>query len=114
MEQGRREKVRHNETNLRQIAQAEIPMGVVTRSPEWKFFCEILQAKINDLDASIAALQESEATSPSFDPVEMARYKVEILRLTVQRDTLEQVMGLPKQIIEDGKQATLALEKYAD
>ena len=39
---------------------------------------------------------------------------LEAQRAVVQRDTLRSVIALPKEIIEKGEKAQLALQQYAD
>ena len=110
--QKRTEKARHYERDLRAMKHAAVPMTAVVRSPEWTYFLELLQGEIERLDAEAMALTQAYAVEPSFDPIRMAEAKALIMRVTVQRDTLQTVLALPKEIFEQGEKAELALATY--
>lgn len=110
----RRNRARENRSQLRVLAQAEIPVAALTKSAEWDFFLSLLQAKIEALDEMLNAYQQALATDMVFDHVGLAAAKAGAMRVKVQIDTLQAVLELPKQIIETGKEAKLELVKYLD
>ena len=110
----RKQKVKERERDFQQMAQAAVPAAAVTGSAEWDFLLSLIQAEVERLDAVVAALTEAYATEPSFDPIKMSEAKASIQRAVVQRDTLQSIVTLPKEIIEKGEKAQLALQQYAD
>jgi len=108
----RKAEVGDRRTDLRILAQATVPINVITHSTEWDFFLSILQAKIESIDASAKGITDAFTSSPSFDAAEMAKYKANLLRLAVSKATLESVMKLPAQILSDGERAQLELFKF--
>jgi hypothetical protein len=110
----RREKVLRNERELRQIAQSEVPISAMTGSAEWDYFLSIVQGQIDALGAALMTLRAANVLDPSFEHADLAMRKAQQMQLAVQIDTLERVRDLPKQIIEQGEKAKLALHKYAD
>lgn len=114
MEVKLREKSRERAPELRQIAQAAVSMDKLTHTPEWDFYLQIVQDTIDELGGMIQTLQDRSLSSPSFESHEMASMKARTLEVLAQKRALEQVLGLPKQIMEKGKDAKLSLERIAD
>ena len=110
----RKRKVRENERTFQQIAQAAVPAAAVTGSAEWDYLLSLMQAEVERLDKVIQGLTEAYAIDPSFDPIRMSESKAAIRTAVAQRDTLRSVITLPKEIIEKGEKAQLALQQYAD
>ena len=111
-QQKRRVKARERE--VRQVAQAVAPMDKLTHSQEWDFFLSILQDEMNGMAAVLETLQDAANQDMSFEPHIMAARKAQIMKVATQRATLEQVIGLPKEIMEKGEDAKLALESIED
>jgi len=114
IETRRKRKVRENERSFQQIAQAAVPAAAITGSKEWDFLLSLMQAEVERLDQVVQGLTEAYAIDPSFDPIKMSEAKAAIRIAVAQRDTLKSVMALPKEIIEKGEQAQLALQQYSD
>ena len=89
-------------------------MGAVTGSQEWDFFLSLLQAEIEGLTKYIDSQQSSYVSDPSFDPTHMAEQKARLIEATAQRSTLQEVLSLPKRIIEQGEKAKIALSRLTD
>ena len=114
MRETRRLDVKRHERDLRQMAQAAPAVDVLTKSAEWNYFMSLLQAKIDELTALLEGLTQALAASTDYDMASMAREKACVQAITAQRDTLQNVLALPKQIIEHGEKAGLALHDYSD
>jgi hypothetical protein len=114
LRQQRVAKVRESKTQLRQVAQAELAIDVVTKSPEWDYFLSLLQSEVDQLDQMLEVLQQAYAREPSFSYEAMAERKAQLMQVSVQRDTLMHVLSLPKEIMEKGAKAKLALQDYSD
>jgi hypothetical protein len=114
LERQRRDRVQRHETEIRQIAQAEVPMSAITGSAEWDYMLSLLEAQIEVLGNTLAAMGEAHALDPSFSHEDMARQKALMMQVAAQKDTLERVRDLPKQIIKEGEKAKLALHNYTD
>ena len=109
-----RQRQRDSRTELRVLAQAEVPASALTRSGEWNYYLEIVQGKIEELEATLSTIQAALATDMAFDHATLAANKAYAMRLRVQIDTLKSALDLPKQIIETGEKAKLELVKYDD
>ena len=111
---GRREQVATHQRELTHIAQAKVPMDIMTKSAEWDFYLSVLQAEIDKLDALMNVMQEADAREASFSYEELARQKALRMQIAVQKDTLEQVIRFPKEIFEKGEKAAIALRDYSE
>ena len=109
-EQRRDAKTRKNEHVIRQVAQAVVPITAVTRDENWDFFLSLLQEQIEQLEAVVSTLQESAALDPSFEYKDLAARKHAIGTARTQLLTLQQVLALPKEILEKGESAQFALD----
>jgi len=96
------------------LAQAEVPIAAVTGSVEWDYLLSLIQAKIEKLELALASMEEGHTLDADFSYESMVRQKVFMLQFRIQKDTLEKVRDLPKQIIEQGEKAKLALHEYTD
>jgi len=114
LEESRRERVRRRAREIRQVAQAAAPAEILTGSQEWDYFITLLQSQIDTLQKILMALRDSAASDLSFEHSDLARYKAQEMRISAQIDTLQQIIALPKQIIEQGEKAKLVLKQYAD
>ena len=114
IEKSQKERARRNERELRQIAQSEVPIAAMTGSGEWDYFLSILQGQIDALSAALMTLRAGNVLDPSFEYSDLAARKAQEMQVAIQIDTLEHVRDLPKQIIDQGEKAKLALHKYVD
>ena len=114
VEQKRRDGVKAHRREMRQVAQAEVPMSALTGSKEWDYFLSILQAEIDDLENGLLAMRDGGDLDPSFEYADLVRLKAQKMLTCVQIDTLQRVRDLPQQIISQGEKAKLALRQYAD
>jgi hypothetical protein len=112
LEERKRQKVRESRTELRVLAQAQVPIESLTKSVEWDYFLSLLQAKIEELDIALNTYQQSQITDLDFSHQELAARKAIAMRFALQRDTLQAVLDLPKQILEIGEKARLELDRY--
>jgi hypothetical protein len=106
--------VQRRESELRQMAQAELPVKAVTQSAEWDYLLGLIQAKIEELGKTLDALQASQVSDPSFAHEDLAQKKALIIQVATQKDTLERVRDLPAEIFAQGEKAQLALRKLAE
>jgi hypothetical protein len=111
--QGRERAVR-NEGELRRLAQAEVPVQALIGTAEWDYFLSLIQSQIEALEAALMQLRAANVLDLSFEHADLAAKKAQQMQIAVQIDTLEQVRDLPKQIIEQGRKAQLALHKYVE
>ena len=114
LENRKRQAFHRREKEIRQLAQAEVPMTAITSTKEWDYFLSLLQAQIDMLDNSLQAMEQGHVLDPSFSYEDMARQKALMMQVRAQKETLEEVLGLPKQIIEQGEKAKLVLRTYSD
>jgi hypothetical protein len=114
LDRQKREHVRGNVTQLKQMAQAKVPAEAVTGSAEWDYLLSLIEAKIEELGNSLAVLGEASASDLTFSHEVMAQQKALMMQVKAQKDTLEAVRDLPKQIIEHGEKAQFALQEYTD
>ena len=110
----KRDHAKAREQELRQAAQAEIPIKDVTGSEAWDYFLSLLQAEVAKIDNALDSLQESTATDFDYDHASLARNKALTQQLMVQKETLAQVIALPKQIIDQGEKAKIVLRDYLE
>jgi len=99
---------------LRVLSQASVPVEALTGTKEWDFFNSLIQDKIEELSRMIDALADSIPLDPSFSYEDLISQKAEMIRLRTQRDALEEVRNLPKQIIEKGESAQLVLQRIEE
>lgn len=112
LEKKKRDLVHQDRTQLRVLAQAEVPASALTKSPEWNYYLSLVEAKVEELEESLNTLQRALATDMIFDHAGLATNKAFAMRLKVQIDTLQAVLDLPRQIIEMGERAKLVLVQY--
>jgi len=105
---------REHATQLRQMAQAAVPIGKLTHSEEWNYFLSIVQESINRLGEELKALQAKSLSERTFEYTEMVQHKAQMIELVAQKLALEQVIDLPRQILEKGKDAQLKLDNLDD
>jgi hypothetical protein len=108
------DRVKDQERDLRQAAQATVPIDKLTHSEEWDYFVSIIQEEMNGTSALLDSLYEEMNTDTSFEPHIMAQRKAYAMRVAERRLTLEAILALPKQIMEIGENAKLALENLDD
>ena len=108
------ETVKRREREITQVAQATVPMTALMGDPNWDFFLSMLQSKVEELATHLTALHDAQEHDMSCDPVTLSQQKARMMASAVQKATLEQVIALPKQIIEKGESARLVLEKYVE
>ena len=114
VETRKRETVKRREREIRQVAQAKVPAAALLEDPNWDFFLSLLQAKVEELESHLRALHGAQEHDMSCDPVTLSQQKAQMMSAAVQKATLEQVIAFPKQIIEQGEKAQLALKQYAE
>jgi len=114
LEQRAKAATKANQRGMQQAAQAAVPMDMLTHSEEWDYFLSQLQESVENIDKVLEGLHGASVSDPSFDPTDLARHKAMILQAATQKATLEQVLRLPKQILEKAENAKLALERLGD
>ena len=114
VEESKVKKLRSREREIREVAQAAVPIGRLTNDENWDFFLSIVQEQVDRLGALIESLQAAAFSDPSFEYADLVSRKAAIDRAKTQKATLEQIMALPKDILEKGIEAKLALDKLED
>jgi len=109
LERKQRERAKDRKADLNVLAQAQVPMVHLTQSKEWDYFLSLIQSKIEEVENTLAAIQEAFTFTPSFDPADMAAQKADMIRLAIQKHTMEAIVSLPAQIIAHGEKAKIAL-----
>jgi len=112
--EARDKQAKGNRRELEQTAQAAVPIHALVGTKDWDYFLSLIQAKIDSLTAGLKGLQEAGANDPSYDHGTLAAHKAMTMQLSVQKETLEQIVALPKKIIEQGEKANFALRGIAE
>jgi hypothetical protein len=98
--------------DLRQVAQAEVPMGALTRSHEWNLYLQVIQAMIGaaekEAEAALAMLEDPE----ELDGTEMARRKMKLLLRRQAVQTMTELRDIPRMLLEGGREAKKLLRKH--
>ena len=94
------------------MVQATLPVEAVTRSTEWNYLLEQLQAHVDELTEALTLQQQALASNIDFSYEGLANEKAAAMHMKVQIDTLQAVIAFPQQIMETGAQAKLELATY--
>jgi BMFP domain-containing protein YqiC len=95
----------------RGVAQAEIGAKQVTQHAAWNWFLQILSAHKEIAKEYLAALDAKQRNSFDFSPEALANAQAARLTWATRVSTLEEIMGLPQQIVDDAKKAQEKLEE---
>jgi len=114
LENRQKQQATHRESEIRTVAQAAVPMELLTGQEHWDFFLSLLQSEVDALDRVLTAMREAHALDPSFAHEDLAAWKAQMMQLAVQKETLEHVASIPREIIEKGEKAKIALRTITD
>lgn len=89
--------------SFRQLEQAEVWAAQLTKDANWNVFLQVLAAQRKETADHLDRIEASELMpGTGYDPVGMATTRAAKQALKARLDTLDEVMALPKDIIEDG------------
>ena len=89
----------------RGIVQAEVATEQLTSHPAWNWFCQVLSAYRDDAKEALAAIDAEAMVSNDFSHENLARIQSARRDWHSRITTLEEVMNLPKQIVDDAGKA---------
>lgn len=92
------------------LAQAEVGAKQLTSHPAWNGFVQILSALKEKSEEYLAAVNAEARISEDFSHEGLARVQAARRALHARIFTLEEVIDLPRQIIDDGQKAKEKLE----
>jgi hypothetical protein len=110
----RRRGIVTDKSTLTPIALAEAPLDRLTKSDEWNFFVKILQNHLVVAKANMEAVEQLERDSTDFSPAPMASRKCAVREWMSRIQTLEEMLDLPKILIEDAGKAKEMLREAED
>ena len=92
------------------VEQATVSNELLTNSPEWNIYLQELQAILDKSKEARLSFQLRLEDPEVSDPIEVTAIRNKIFILNERIGILDSVMRLPKDIIETGKEAKLALK----
>jgi hypothetical protein len=104
-------RAREMEGTFRQLKHAEVAAGMLTKSQEWNWFLEIVQAMIEESEATLRDIEESDRDDYSFGHEELARAKSGKLVWGERIRTLKEMLEIPSQSLVDGERAGERLQE---
>lgn len=96
-------KAREVPTQVKEILRAQPSMETLTRSSEWDFFLSCCQFLLETAERSKMSVDRQLCDEPVFDHDSLIKLKAQSLCMGERIFTITQLMGLPKQIMEDGE-----------
>ena len=101
---------------LTAMVQAEVGSGQLTAHQAWNWFLQILEARKQEAEEALAAIDVHARTSGDFSHEGLMRVQGDRRAWHSRIVTLEEVMGLPAQIVDDAEKAKELLEslKHAE
>lgn len=104
-------RLQEREHEIRKLEQAEVASDLLTRDSHWDAFLQILQAESNFCAKQRREVEER-ICDPQRDSEQVAKLRMEGLRLRTIIETLEHVIQLPKAMKERGEKARGILQGY--
>ena len=98
--------------DLRQVAQAEVPMAALTGSPEWNVYLQVIQAMIEGAEGEAKAAIEALEDPEVMEPTELAKRKTRLLLRRQAIQTMTELRDLPRMLMEGGREAKKLLRKH--
>ena len=108
----RTENVQREARHLRQVAQAEAPMTVLTGVREWDLYLQVVQAMIVRTEASAKEAAARLEAPEVLDHDQMMVAKIELLKLRQAVVTMTELRDLPQMLIERGRAAKKLLKDH--
>jgi len=111
------QKAEKQRENLQILRRAAISSAHVTGDEHWNFFLSVINAKVKTLREQRDTAAESLKKSDDFSPDTLINQKLAVRLLGREIESLEWVIGLPKELQEQGDQASELLgtiDKSAD
>ena len=105
-------KVDRNRAVLQQAAMAVPPMEALTGDAHWDTFTKIIQAKIENLEAQLKPLRLALTDEPWCGPDVAIVQRITISRLVGQAEAFSEVLMIPKDLKNQGKEAANLLRKH--
>lgn len=96
------------------IAQERVRIAALTGREEWDHFLRYLEARIQVCEAAIVDAKDKLASPMLVEQTAILQQKMALAGLEASRRTLEEVIALPKWLVEQGERAwavVLAEEK---
>jgi hypothetical protein len=105
-------KTRRTAPQLRQVAQAEVPMTALTGIREWDLYHQVVQAMIVDAEEEKRA-QLARLEDPSLlDPTQITAIKFDLHRVKTAISTMQELLDLPRVLVERAREAKKLLKRY--
>lgn len=82
------------------LARAAILMEKATHSPEWNFYLEVIQARIETAKEAEKKIMDQFFSSPEFKYEELVSLKVQGMLARERISTLEEILSVPGDIIK--------------
>jgi hypothetical protein len=92
-----------NRHTYRQLEQAEVWSKQLTEDPNWNIFLQCLQALRNRTLQALEAARTADETSADFSSEGMARRTADRRALLGRIQTLDEVIALPRDVMEEGE-----------
>lgn len=93
-----------------QLAQAEVPAQLLLQDQNFNYFLSLLQQRLETSQSQLAAEEEKRRRSTDFDHANLARAQAACIAWQARIDLLEEIISLPRQIIDDGEIASKFLQ----
>jgi hypothetical protein len=98
--------------DLRQVAQAEVPMRALTGLHEWDLYLQVIQAMIADAEGREEKAAKALADPAVLEPTDLAKRKVALLLIRQSIETMTELRDLPKILVDGGRAAKKALRAH--
>ena len=111
VEENKKEKISQMKPALYQIAQAAPKMELLTGDEKWDAYLKHVQSLVEQTQNVLSALKEKYFSDLSINDEERRKLFVQTVLLQERVNTMNLLMGIPKQIMESGKAALDELSK---
>lgn len=101
----KRGKTNGHSQNLEYLVQAQVKMELLTGDPHWDRFLSYLQSSSDAMHEILSGLEKRICDPGLVDPAQIMEAKMSIARMMGRIETMDAVIGLPKDIIESGEKA---------
>lgn len=101
-------------TELRRAQRAALAAQHVTGDESWDHFLSLLQERLNTAKERMGLVVEKLQNSNDFTTEALINQKLAVRLLGVEIEVVEWVMGLPRELVEQGDRASQLIEQSGE
>ncbi len=107
----RKQTTRINQKEIRRVALGTVPAKQLTGDPHWDTFLSVVQSKIVDVTSEIESRKSVLVDGLDTNHESLLEQKMILWKLRSRLDTLEEIVGIPKDLLAQGEKAQELLKQ---